>query len=74
MLRYALNIKKLSDLIDRDYSSLRSAAKAMGINHSYLSKVLSGRREPGRKFINGILGAFRGIKFEEVFIELKKMD
>lgn len=74
MARYALDILKVSELIARDYPSMRSAAKAMGINHSYLSKVLSGRREPGRKFINGILGAFRGIKFEEIFIELKKMD
>jgi transcriptional regulator with XRE-family HTH domain len=69
--RYALDIEKVSKLIAREYPSLRRAAKAMGINHSYLSKVLTGKREPGRKFIDGILAAFKGIKFEEIFKKLK---
>jgi transcriptional regulator with XRE-family HTH domain len=69
--RYTLDIEKVSGLIARGYPSLRQAAKDMGISHSYLSKVLTGRREPGKKFIDGMLAAFRGVKFEEVF---KKQD
>ncbi|MFZ5633047.1 MAG: helix-turn-helix domain-containing protein [Bacillota bacterium] len=67
MPSYTLDIEKVSGLIAREYRSLREAAKAMGINHSYLSKVLNGKREPGRKFIDGILAAFKGVKFEEIF-------
>ncbi|MCL6612043.1 MAG: helix-turn-helix transcriptional regulator [Peptococcaceae bacterium] len=67
MPRYTLDTEKVSDLIDRAYPSLRKAAKDMGISHSYLSKVLTGKREPGKKFIDGILAAFKEIKFEEIF-------
>lgn len=63
--------KKVAKLIYDNYASLRKAAAAMGISHSYLSKVLAGRREPGRKFIDGILAAHKGIKFEEIFFEIK---
>lgn len=64
---YTLDIEKVSGLIAREYPSLRRAARDMGINHSYLSKVLTGKREPGKKFIDGILIAFKGIKYEEIF-------
>lgn len=67
MPRYTLDIEKVTGLIARDYPSLRRAAKEMGINHSYLSKVLTGKREPGKKFIDGFLAAFRGVTFEEIF-------
>lgn len=67
MPRYTLDIKKVSDLIAREYPSLRRAARDMGISHSYLSKVLNGKREPGRKFIDGMLAVFKEIKFEEIF-------
>ena len=69
--RYAMDNKKVERLIYDNYKSLRKAAAAMGISHSYLSKVLAGRREPGRKFIDGILAAHKGIKFEEIFYEVK---
>jgi len=69
--RYAMDKKKVARLIYDNYASLRKAAAAMGISHSYLSKVLTGRREPGRKFIDGILAAHKGIKFEEIFYEVK---
>lgn len=64
---YSLDIQVVSKLIAGKYRSLREAAKAMGISHSYLSKVLAGKREPGKKFIDGMLAAFKGIKFEEIF-------
>ncbi len=67
MPRYTLDIEKVSGLIAGEYPSLRKAAKDMGINHSYLSKVLTGKREPGKKFIDGMLAAFRDVKFEEIF-------
>ncbi|MFZ5645310.1 MAG: helix-turn-helix domain-containing protein [Bacillota bacterium] len=66
---YSLDNKKVSELISARYSSLREASKAMGISHSYLSKILAGKREPGKKFIDGILVALKGVKFEEIFVE-----
>ncbi|MFZ5646068.1 MAG: helix-turn-helix domain-containing protein [Bacillota bacterium] len=63
-----MDIKKLSGLIGGKYSSQRMAARAMGINHSYLSKVLKGKRKPGKKFIDGMLKAFNDVKYEEIFI------
>lgn len=62
-----VDIEKLSALIAGKYSSQRTAARAMGISHSYLSKVLSGKRRPGKKFIDGILEDFKDIKYEELF-------
>jgi len=67
MPRYTLDIEKVAALIDSSYTSRRKAASAMGINHSYLSKVLTGKREPGRKFTDGLLAVFNGVRFEEVF-------
>lgn len=67
MPRYTLDLEKVSRLIADGYPSLRKAARDMGINHSYLSKVLNGKREPGKKFIDGMLVTFKGIKFEEIF-------
>jgi len=69
MPSYNLDTEKVSKLVKDKYSSLRKAAKAMGISHSYLSKVLTGKREPGRKFIDGMLVVFKEIKFEELFIK-----
>lgn len=69
--RYTMDKEKVARLIADNYRSLRRAARAMGISHSYLSKVLSGKREPGRKFIDGILAANKNVKFEEIFNELK---
>jgi len=65
--RYTLDVEKVSRLIAGEYPSLRKAAREMGIDHSYLSKVLSGQREPGKKFIEGVLATFKGVKFEEIF-------
>lgn len=71
MPRYTLDIEKVSRIIAGEYSSLRAAASAIGISHSYLSKVLTGKREPGRKFIDGILVTFKEVRFEEIFIKVK---
>lgn len=67
MPRYTLDTEKVSNLIAGEYPSLRRAARDMGISHSYLSKVLTGKREPGRKFIGGMLAVFKEVKFEEIF-------
>lgn len=40
----------------RDYSE-PELAKAMGIAYSYLFRVLRGKRQPGAKFIRGLLSA-----------------
>ena len=72
MSRYSLDNEKVVRLIAGEYSSLRKAAKAMGISHSYLSKVLSGKREPGSKFIHGLLATFKEISYEEIFFKVNK--
>ncbi len=67
MSKYALDTKLLTALIHSRYPSLRMAARDMGIHHSYLCKVLNKKQEPGKKFIEGVLAAFKDLKYEEIF-------
>jgi hypothetical protein len=67
MSKYTLDAEMLTSLINCQYSSLREASKAMDIHHSYLCKVLNKKQEPGKKFIEGVLAAFKDLKFEDIF-------
>lgn len=71
MPKYTLDTELLTALIKGRYPSLRVAAKDMGIHHSYLCKVLNNKQAPGKKFIEGVLSAFEGLKYEQIF---KSMD
>lgn len=43
-------------------------AKKIGVAHSTVNRVLNGKRNPGGKFISGVLTEFRDLSFNEVFI------
>lgn len=49
------------------YRSDYSAAKAMGLNRSTLSRVLSGELQPGATFIAGALVALQPLAFDDLF-------
>ena len=43
-------------------------AKKIGVAHSTVNRVLNGKRNPGGKFISGVLTEYRDLSFNEVFI------
>lgn len=42
-------------------------AETIGVAHSTVNRVLNGKRNPGSKFIAGVLKNFQELSFEEVF-------
>lgn len=56
----------------RDYLSQKELsesrfAEIIGVAHSTVNRVLNGKRNPGSKFIAGVLKNFSDLSFEEVF-------
>lgn len=47
--------------------SLRRMAQEMNVDHSYVCRVLRGKQEPGRKFIEGLIRACQGMDFFDLF-------
>lgn len=43
----------------------RELAEAIGVDHSHVNRVLNAKRQPGPKFIAGMVRL--GLRFEEVF-------
>lgn len=43
-------------------------AKEIGVAHSTVNRVLNGKRNPGGKFISGVLSKYNDLSFEKVFI------
>jgi transcriptional regulator with XRE-family HTH domain len=43
-------------------------AESIGVAHSTVNRVLNGKRNPGSKFIAGVLKNFNDLSFEQVFI------
>lgn len=43
-------------------------AKSIGVAHSTVNRVLNGKRNPGGKFISGVLSEYNDLSFEKVFI------
>jgi len=58
-----VNVKKYME--ENNYSELEMA-RLMNISYSYLFRVFRGKRQPGRKFIEGLFKA--GMKPEEIFL------
>lgn len=51
-------------LADRQWTH-RDLARAMGVSASQVNRVLNGKRQPGRKFIDGCLQL--GLKFDDLW-------
>ncbi len=47
--------------------SEKEFAEIIGVAHSTVNRVLSGKRNPGSKFIAGVLSNFRDLSFDQVF-------
>jgi transcriptional regulator with XRE-family HTH domain len=57
----------LSNYLIKNDLSEREFAKAIGVAHSTVNRVLNGKRNPGSKFIAGVLRNFPDLAFEQVF-------
>ncbi|MGE8079063.1 helix-turn-helix transcriptional regulator [Peribacillus loiseleuriae] len=53
-------------LKENDLSESKFAA-TIGVAHSTVNRVLNGKRNPGSKFIAGVLKNFCDLSFEKVF-------
>lgn len=58
---------KDNDLSESDF------AKSIGVAHSTVNRVLNGKRNPGGKFITGVLANFSDLKFEQVFTYINEL-
>lgn len=63
-----LNKDVLRDYLKEHNISEASFAKKIGVAHSTVNRVLNGKRNPGGKFISGVLIEYPDLTFEEVFI------
>lgn len=61
-----VNIKKVESFMAKKRMNEPEFANAMGITYSYLFRVLRGKRQPGRKFIEGLFNA--GMRAEDIFL------
>lgn len=61
-----INLENIQKFMKENNYTEHSLAEAMGISHSYLFRVLRGARQPGRKFIEGLIQA--GMSPEEIFL------
>jgi transcriptional regulator with XRE-family HTH domain len=56
-------VNYVKNLIERDYGSQKQFAEQHDLSQAYVSDVLSGRREPGEKFLSAI-GAERVVCYK----------
>lgn len=49
-------------------SGVREIARLLGLDHGYVSRVLRGEQEPGRKFIYATLTNLPGAMYHEIFV------
>lgn len=64
VLRKYLKDNKLSEV---------QFAEMIGVAHSTVNRVLNGKRNPGSKFIAGVLKNFNDLNFEQIFSYNKEL-
>lgn len=62
-----LNVPVVKKFLDESEMSEYGLSKTMGLDKSFVHRVLRGKRGPGPKFINGIIRV-TGMNFDELFI------
>jgi len=67
MAKVALNIDAFEKVLKDKNLSESEAAKEMGIDRSHLYRVLRGKQDPGRKFIEGALEICDGCSLDDLF-------
>ena len=67
MAKVMLNIDAFEKVLKDKRMSESEAAKEMGIDRSHLYRVLKGKQDPGRKFIEGALKICDGCSLNDLF-------
>lgn len=57
----------LKQYMDKNNLSEKEFAEIIGVSHSTVNRVLNGKRNPGSKFIAGVLTNFSDLTFDTVF-------
>lgn len=57
----------LNEYLKNNNLSESEFAKTIGVAHSTVNRVINGKRNPGGKFITGVLSNYSDLKFEQVF-------
>ncbi|BBN97455.1 helix-turn-helix domain-containing protein [Sporolactobacillus terrae] len=57
----------LREYLEKKNISDSQLADLIGVANSTVNRILNGKRNPGSKFISGILTAFPDLKFEQLF-------
>lgn len=60
-----INLKKVQEFMEQREKSEYTLAADMGVSYSYVFRVMRGERNPGGKFIEGLLKA--GMRPEDIF-------
>jgi len=63
-----LNIEKVREYMQLKSWSEKDLSEKMQVDYTTVYRVLRGERNPGPKFINGILRACVGLEFNEIFL------
>ena len=63
----SVNSTFLKDYLFKNKLSEKEFAGIIGVAHSTVNRVLSGKRNPGSKFIGGVLMNFSDLSFDQVF-------
>ena len=66
MAKLILNKEKLIEYMEENNLSQRDLAEVIGVDHTMIFRVLKGERNPGAKFVAGILEN-TNLKFEDIF-------
>lgn len=67
ILNKELFLQALEESKSGNKLNMSAIAEQMGINRSYLFKVLTGKQNPGRKFIEGALKVCKGYSMNDLF-------
>ena len=66
MARLILNREKLMEYMEENNLSQRDLAEVIGVDYTTIFRVLKGQRNPGVRFVTGILEN-TDLKFEDIF-------
>lgn len=62
-----LNSRFLNTYLDNKKITVIQFADLIGVAYSTVNRIMNGKRNPGSKFISGVLLAFPDLNFERVF-------
>ncbi len=59
--------KFLRNYLNQNELSEKQFAEMIGVAHSTVNRILNGKRNPGGKFVTGVLQNFSDLSFDQVF-------